>query len=376
MKTLKIGLVAGEVSGDILGADLICALKQFNSDYEFIGIGGERMLALGLKSIFPMERLSVMGLSEVLGRVPELLWRRYKLAQTLIAAKIDIFIGIDAPDFNLDLELKLRSAGIKTIHYVSPSVWAWRQNRIIKIKQACDLMLTLLPFEADFYQKANMPVKFVGHPLADSITVQDMQMVRRQLSLAQDKVIIALMPGSRASEINKLGKLFLESANIIWQKNPQVEFVVPCVNDARFKQLQNYVKDYQNLPITIIKGKSQQVLNACDLVILASGTATLEAMLYQKPMVVVYKLSRISFWLLKKMVQTKFIALPNLLANKDLVPELIQNDATENNIAQKTEQVLLNPNKQTVHFIRLTNLLKQDSSIKAAGAVLALCKVI
>jgi len=373
MKLLKIALVAGEASGDLLGANLIYAIKQIHPNCEFIGIGGHLMINAGLKSIFPIERLSVMGLSEVMGRVPELLLRRYKLGQTLIAAKVDVFIGIDAPDFNLDLELKLRQKGVKTVHYVSPSVWAWRQNRVNKIKQACDLMLTLLPFEADFYHKANVAVKFVGHPLADNITAQNKKQAKFELNLAQDKITIALMPGSRSAELNKLGKLFLESASLIQQQNNNCQFVIPCANERRLVQMQKYAKDYSNLPLTIILHKTREALSACDVVVLASGTATLEAMFYHKPMIVAYKLSSFTFWLLKKMVRSKFIALPNLLADKALVPELIQHDATANNIAHQVQHVLRNPKMQTEHFAYLRAQLAQNSSVKAAEAVLELC---
>jgi len=372
MRELTIAIVAGETSGDLLGADLMFELKKLNPNLKFIGVGGKGMLAQGLAEVFPMERLSVMGLSEVLGRVPELLWRRHKLSKTILNAKADVFIGIDAPDFNLGLELKLRKVGIKTVHYVSPSVWAWRQKRINKIKKACDLMLTLLPFEADFYCKVDVPVKFVGHPLADQIIPQNSTIVRKELNLANNKTVIGLMPGS-TGEISRLGELFLQSAKLIYQQNPQTIFVAPCANSKRFEQLQSYARGYQDLPLKIIEGKSHQVLNACDVVMLASGTATLEAMLYQKPMVVAYKLSAISHYLLKKMMQVEFVSLPNLLANEFVVPEFIQKQANPHNICSKVLELIDNPQIQTKQFAGLANDLRRNASQQAAKAVLELC---
>lgn len=238
MASLRIALVAGEASGDILGAGLMRALKAQHPAVEFIGVGGPLMQAEGLTSYFPMERLSVMGLVEVLGRLRELLKRRKELIATLIAAKPDVFIGIDAPDFNLNIELKLRQAGIKTVHYVSPSVWAWRQKRVLKIREGCDLMLTLLPFEAKFYEEKGVPVRFVGHTLADTIPLEaDRAAARAELGLP-DGPLVALMPGSRGGEVSRLGALFLDTAERLRAMRPGVRFVIPCANPERRVQLE------------------------------------------------------------------------------------------------------------------------------------------
>ena len=231
---LRVALVAGEASGDILGSGLMQALKLNHPDVEFIGVGGPRMEAEGLRSYFPMERLSVMGLFEVLGRLFELILRRRRLIRTFIAERPDVFIGIDAPDFNLGLELKLRRAGIRTVHYVSPSVWAWRQNRVFKIREACDLMLTLFPFEAQFYQQHGVPVRFVGHPLANTIPLQvDRNAARQALGLSGEGVVVALMPGSRGGEVSRLGSLFLDAAELLEQQSPALQFVLPCASAPR-----------------------------------------------------------------------------------------------------------------------------------------------
>jgi len=373
-KALKIALVAGEASGDILGADLMQALRQIHSKCKFIGVGGELMTKSGLNSIFPMERLSVMGISEVLWRIPELLWRRRKLSQTLIAAKPDVFIGIDAPDFNLDLELKLRQNDIKTVHLVSPSIWAWRQKRVLKIKKACDLMLTLLPFEAKFYRDAQVPVVFVGHPLADKINPFLKDKAKILLNIKEEQSVIALMPGSRASEVGKLGDLFLQSAQVLQEQGDFI-FMMPAANQKRLAQMQKIAAKYPKLKLHIIEAAdmAKLALNAADLVIVASGTATLEAMLYQTPMVVAYKLSDFTYWLFKKMIKTKFISLPNLLADAEIVPELIQAGAKVENIVQNAQQILAQAQTQITHFEHLKNMIKQDSSYKAAQAILDLC---
>jgi lipid-A-disaccharide synthase len=267
---LRVALVAGEASGDVLGAGLMRALKSGNSEVEFIGVGGARMQAEGLQSYFPMERLAVMGLVEVLGRLPELLSRRKRLLRTLIDAKPDVFIGIDAPDFNLDLELKLRRAGIKTVHYVSPSVWAWRQKRVLKIREACDLMLTLFPFEAQFYDAQGVPVRFVGHPLADEIPVQaDRAAARAKLDLPQDRHVLALMPGSRGGEVARLGELFLDAAERLRSLRPGVHFVMPCASPERRAQLERMLAE-RNLPLSLLNGQSHEALAACDAVLIAS----------------------------------------------------------------------------------------------------------
>ncbi|QLL16498.1 lipid-A-disaccharide synthase [Pseudomonas chlororaphis subsp. aurantiaca] len=371
MSKLRIALVAGEASGDILGAGLMRALKAQHPAVEFIGVGGPLMQAEGLTSYFPMERLAVMGLVEVLGRLRELLARRKKLVQTLIAEKPDVFIGIDAPDFNLNIELQLRQAGIKTVHYVSPSVWAWRQKRVLKIREGCDLMLTLFPFEAKFYEEKGVPVRFVGHSLADAIPLEaDRAAARAELGLAEGP-LVALMPGSRGGEVGRLGALFLDAAQRLRALRPGVRFVMPCASPERRTQLEELLAG-RDLPLTLLNGQSHQALAACDAVLIASGTATLEALLYKRPMVVAYRLAPLTFWILKRMVKSPYISLPNLLAQRLLVPELLQDDATAEALAQTLSPLIEDGQEQTRGFDEIHRTLRRDASNQAAEAVLNL----
>jgi lipid-A-disaccharide synthase len=352
-RPLRIALVAGEMSGDILGAGLMQALKVRHPDIEFVGVGGPRMEAEGLKSYFPMERLAVMGLVEVLGRLRELLGRRKRLYHDLLGIRPDVFIGIDAPDFCLDLELKLRRAGIRTVHYVSPSVWAWRQRRVLKIRAACDLMLTLFPFEAKFYEARQVPVRFVGHPLADAIPLEnDRAAAREAIGLSGGGPVVALMPGSRGGEVERLGGLFLEVAQLSLARRDDLRFVLPCASPERRAQIERLLEGRQ-LPVTLLDGQSHQALAACDAVLIASGTATLEALLYKRPMVVAYRLAPLTYRILRRLVKSPYVALPNLLAGRPLVPELLQD-------------------VQTAGFDAIHRTLRRDASAQAADAVLEL----
>ncbi|MDF3864653.1 lipid-A-disaccharide synthase [Pseudomonas denitrificans (nom. rej.)] len=371
-RKLRVALVAGEASGDILGSGLMQSLKQRHPDIEFIGVGGPRMQAEGLQSHFPMERLAVMGLVEVLGRLRELLRRRKDLVKMLIAAKPDVFIGIDAPDFNLTLELKLRRAGIRTVHYVSPSVWAWRQKRVLKIKEACDLMLALFPFEARFYEEHAVPVRFVGHPLANTIPLEaDRAGARERLGLPQDARVVALLPGSRGGEVGKLGALFLDTAQRLLQDRPGLRFVLPCASPERRVQIEEMLPGH-DLPVQLLDGASHEALAACDAVLIASGTATLEALLYKRPMVVAYKVAPMTYRILKRLVKSPYISLPNLMAGRLLVPELIQDAATPEALATTLLPLLDDGSVQTESFDVIHRALRQDASAQAAEAVLAL----
>ncbi|WP_417779818.1 lipid-A-disaccharide synthase [Stutzerimonas xanthomarina] len=369
---LTVALVAGEASGDILGAGLMQALRAQHPDVAFVGVGGPRMEAQGLVSYFPQERLAVMGLVEVLGRLPELLARRKRLLKTLLDMRPDVFIGIDAPDFNLDLALKLRRAGIKTVHYVSPSVWAWRQKRVLKIREACDLMLTLFPFEAKFYDDHQVAVRFVGHPLADTIPlVSDRAAARALLNLPQEGLIVALMPGSRGGEVGRLGELFLAAADRLRSMRPGIRFVVPCASPERRAQLEQMLVG-RDLPLTLLDGRSHEALAACNAVLIASGTATLEALLYKRPMVVAYSVAPLTYRILKRLVKSPYVALPNLLAQRLLVPELLQDAATPDAMAQLLSPLLDNGDRQTEGFDAIHRTLRCDASSKAADAVLEL----
>lgn len=371
MARLRIALVAGEASGDILGSGLMRAIRARHPDVEFIGVGGPLMEAQGMTSYFPMERLSVMGLVEVLGRLKELLARRKLLIQTLIDEKPDVFIGIDAPDFTLSIELKLRQAGIKTVHYVSPSVWAWRQKRVLKIREGCDLMLTLLPFEARFYEEKGVPVRFVGHPLADTIALDaDRPAARAELGLGEGPVV-ALMPGSRGGEVGRLGALFFDAAQRLLAARPDLHFVLPCASPQRREQIEHLLQG-RELPLTLLDGQSHLALAACNAVLIASGTATLEALLYKRPMVVAYRLAPLTYWILKRMVKSPYVSLPNLLAQRLLVPELLQDAATPEALAQTLLPLLDNGDAQTAGFDEIHRTLRRDASSQAADAVLNL----
>ncbi|OQR32693.1 lipid-A-disaccharide synthase [Pseudomonas sp. Bc-h] len=371
MSALRIALVAGEASGDILGSGLMRAIKARHPDAQFIGVGGPLMEAEGMRSYFPMERLSVMGLVEVLGRLKELLARRKLLIQTLIDEKPDVFIGIDAPDFTLNIELKLRQTGIKTVHYVSPSVWAWRQKRVLKIREGCDLMLTLLPFEARFYEEKGVPVRFVGHPLADTIPLEaDRDAARAELGLDGGPVV-ALMPGSRGGEVGRLGGLFFDAAERLLAQRPNIRFVLPCASPQRRVQIEQLLEG-RDLPLTLLDGRSHVALAACDAVLIASGTATLEALLYKRPMVVAYRLAPLTYWILKRMVKSPYVSLPNLLAQRLLVPELLQDAATADALADTVLPLLDNGAEQTAGFDEIHRTLRRDASNQAAEAVLSL----
>jgi lipid-A-disaccharide synthase len=371
------GIVAGEASGDILGAGLIRALRRKYPGARFIGIGGDEMVAEGFHSLVPMERLSVMGLVEVLGRLRELFGIRARLMSYFLQNPPDVVIGIDSPDFTLGVERRCRDAGMLTAHYVSPSVWAWRQNRIFKIAKSVDLMLTLFPFEARFYEEHQVPVAFVGHPLADRIPLQpDTLAARRNLGLDEQAPVLAILPGSRGGEVERLGGLFLEAAKWIQSRRPDLQLAIPCVNREREEQVRALVDALDvKLAVTIVRGRSREVMAAADVVLLASGTATLEAMLLKKPMVVGYRLSNLSFRIVSKMVKSPYIALPNLLAQKSLVPEFIQDDATSQSLGDAVLERLENPQERerlTTAFTEIHQTLRQNADEQAASAIAAL----
>ena len=377
---LRVGMLAGEASGDILGAGLIAALQKRFDRVEVAGIAGPKMQALGAQSLFPMERLSVMGLVEPLKRLPELLKIRRTLRQHFLDNPPDVFIGIDSPDFNLGLEEALKSAGIPTVHYVSPSVWAWRQGRIKKIARAVDHMLTLLPFEADFYREHEVPVTFVGHPLADDIPLEvDVVSARKKLGLSPTDEVVALLPGSRGGEVRLLGPLFLQAAIWCHQRRPELKFVLPAANAERRQQIETQLSAMagaESLPVSVLDGDSQTALAAADSVLIASGTATLETMLMGKPMVVAYKMAALSYAIFSRMLHTPWVSLPNLLAQKELVPEILQDDATPEALGAAILRYFDDPLLQDQlrrEFSELHQQLRRDASEKAAEAV---CRVL
>ncbi|HEC17889.1 MAG TPA: lipid-A-disaccharide synthase [Gammaproteobacteria bacterium] len=378
-RPLRFGVVAGEASGDLLGAGLIQAIKQQHPDAVFEGIAGPQMMAAGAHSLFPMDRLSVMGIVEVLGRYRELLGMRRQLARHFKQNPPDAFIGIDAPDFNLGLERQLREARIKTVHYVSPSVWAWRQRRVKKIAAATDLMLTLFPFEAAFYQQYQVPVRFVGHPLADTIPLEvDKATARQSLGLPLDAEILALLPGSRANELQYLARPFLETACWLQARRPDLRFVVPLANAERRRQFEEALaaleKEGKGLHgLTLVEGHSREVMAAADAVLLASGTAALEAMLLKRPMVVAYKLAPLTYWLATRLLKVENVSLPNLLAGETLVPELIQHAATPENLGREVLVFFENHHSReslNQRFSAIHRELRRDASQQAAQAIL------
>ena len=372
---MKIGIVAGEASGDLLGAKLIEALQTRFPDLKVQGIGGPAMIAAGCESLFDIERLAVMGLVEPIFRLPDLIQLRFNLTHHFLEHRPDVFIGIDAPDFNIGLELKLRSAGIPVVHYVSPSVWAWRQKRVYKIAKAVDLMLTLLPFEAKFYEKHNVPVRYVGHPLADQIPIAPDQIAaRRALCIDENATYVALLPGSRRQEIRYMAEPFLQAAKLVLQKNPHVRFLTSHVNEERYQEFyEKYKSSIADLPIDFFTRRSHDVMAASNVVLVTSGTATLETMLYKKPMIIAYRMSRFTYLLAKILVKTPFVGLPNLLANEYLVPELIQDAAKPAVMANLILDYLAHPEKGDrlrEKFITLHQELCKDSANSIADAIL------
>lgn len=374
---MRIAIVVGETSGDMLGIGLMKALKKHYPDATFEGIGGPLMEAEGFKSFVPMERLAVMGLVEILGRLFELLKVRKNLIRHWIDSPPDVFIGIDAPEFNTQLEYKLKVAGIKTVHYVSPSVWAWRPKRIHKIKKSVDLMLTLFPFEAKFYQEHDVPVSFVGHNLADSIPFEShTEEAREQFNLALDDKVICLMPGSRGSEVDKLCPIFLQTAEKVFKNNPKARFILPAANAARREQIENLIAEaHLTVEVDVVDGNSKACMQASDVILLASGTATLEGMLLKKPMIVSYIVSPITAMIMRRLLKQDFISLPNLLAGREVVPEILQEQATAENLARSVnerleDETLIHQLQETFLFIH--KQLKRNANEQAASSVVNL----
>jgi len=366
-------IVVGEHSGDTLGEGLIRSLQNSYPNAKFIGIGGPKMQALGFESLFTMDELSVMGLVEVLGRIRRLLYVRKTLIQYFTRNKPDIFIGIDAPDFNIGLELKLKSKDIKTVHYVSPSVWAWREKRIFKIAKAADMVLALLPFEKAFYDKHQVPCTFVGHPLADDIPMQsDKNSARNALALPQDKKILALMPGSRGGELSRLLEDFFESAKQLQAEDTELVFVAPMISEKRVEQFNTLKAEFApNLAVTVILNRTQEVMAASDCLLTASGTVTLEAALIKRPMVICYKFSPMTYLLARWLIKLKWFSLPNLLSNKTLVPELLQKQVCPEQIVPLVKERLYQDQSQLNESYRqIHRQLKCDASAQAAKAVI------
>ncbi|KMK51556.1 lipid-A-disaccharide synthase [[Actinobacillus] muris] len=376
-----IAVVAGEISGDILGAGLIQALKLHYPNARFIGVAGPKMLAEGCETLFDMEEIAVMGLAEVVKHLPRLLKRRRQVIDTMLAQKPAVFIGIDAPDFNLGIEEKLKAHGIKTVHYVSPSVWAWRQNRVHKIARATDSVLAFLPFEKAFYDRFNVPCRFVGHTMSDAIPLKpNRQAACAALGLDESQRYLAILVGSRSSEVAFLTEPFLKAAQILQQQYPDIQLLVPLVSEKRRTQF-NEIKQKvaPDLTVKMLDNQAREAMIVSEATLLASGTAALEAMLCKSPMVVGYKMKPLTYWLAKKLVKTDYISLPNLLANCPLVPELIQEECNPDNLARHLS-VYFSPNPADLQhkaqlqqqFADLHQQIQRNADTQAAQAVVEL----
>ena len=373
---LKIGIIAGEASGDLIAAQLMKAIKAECPSVTFEGIAGPHMIAEGCRPIFRIEQLSVMGVVEVLQKLPELLSLRKAIKAYFRQNLPAVFIGVDSPDFNLHVEAFLKRYGVPTVHYNSPTIWAWRKNRVYTIAKAVSLMLTLFPFEAAIYEQHKIPVRFIGHPLADSIPEKiDVKKLRRELGIDVEGKIIALLPGSRAGEIKQLGKLFLETAALCLRQDPTLKFVVPLVNEARLSQFQTLCKALpKDFPIQLFMANSQSIIAASDAVLVASGTATLETALMQKPMVVAYRLNWLNYCIAQLLIKIPYFSLPNLVLNKPVVPEFFQQQATPENLSQALMSQLNLPTNASLFadFNQMRDMLAKGASQQAASAILNL----
>jgi lipid-A-disaccharide synthase len=368
MKTIAI--VAGESSGDLLGSHLIRSLKSTRFDLKFIGVAGPKMLKEGALSYFPMEELSVRGYFEAFRKLFHLLTLRKNLLNQILDAKPDLFIGIDAPDFNFWIERQLKKKGIPVIHYVSPSIWAWRKNRLKKIKTSIDHMLTIFPFEKNIYSKAHIQATFVGHPLAEMIPLHpNKKKAQAKLKIIKATTVIALLPGSRQGEVKWHTQLLIDSAIELSKKIRDVKFLVPLPTRETYMIFSKtlFKNTHAELDIQLLTGHASDAINASDLVIVASGTATLEAALYKKPMIVIYKMSSMSWEILKRMRYLPYVSLPNILLNKFFVPELLQKDATPDNITNKALEILKDTSYRKnllIQFTKIHRQLKQNTSYR------------
>jgi lipid-A-disaccharide synthase len=374
--TARIGMVAGEASGDLLGAHLIAALKARRPGIEFAGIGGPKMMAEGFHSHFPMDRLSVRGYAEALRHYGEIMGIRRRLAAGMLADRPDLFIGVDSSDFNLGLERKLKDAGIPAFHYVSPAVWAWRRWRVRRIARSVTRILVMYPFEKPLYEAAGVPVTYVGHPLADVIPLdKPRDEARSQLRLPANRLIVALLPGSRRSELHYMASAFVLAAHRFRQEVHDVHFVVPMVTRETREIFERALHENQrtDLPLTLLFGHSHEALAAADLALVASGTATLETALFKTPMVIAYRQSPLSWALMRQMLYLPYVGMPNILAGERLVPELLQDQATPANLAGALLTLLRDTpaqNRQVERFREFHELLRQNTAQKAAEAVL------
>lgn len=376
MKEVRIAMVAGEASGDLLASHLIEALQARLPGARFFGIGGPRMAARGFDAWWPLEKLAVRGYVEVLKHYREIAGIRSQLKKRLLENPPDVFIGVDAPDFNLGLEADLKRRGITTIHYVSPSIWAWRGGRIKKMHQAVSKVLALFPMEPPLYRKEGIPVAYVGHPLADMIPLQtDKLAVREKLDLPASAPIFAMLPGSRQSELQYLADTYVQTAKVIRERLPQAQFVVPLVTRETRLQFEGaiYRQEAGDVPFRLLFGHAQDALGAADVSLVASGTATLEAALIKRPLVITYKMAKGSYWLMKRMGYQPYVGLPNILAGRFVVPELLQEEATPERLAEALLKLYEDKDGAAELEDVFTDIhlqLKQNTAEKAAAAVI------
>ena len=377
-RPVRVGVVAGEASGDLLGAHLLKALKAHLPACTFCGIGGPKMQAAGLEVWHPAEALAVRGYVEVLRHLPGILRIRSDVRRRLLHDPPDLFIGIDAPDFNLSLEEALRRHGITTVHYVSPSIWAWRPERIHKIKRAVDKVLCLFPFEPEIYHRAGVPAAYVGHPLADMLPLQpDRAAARDQFRVRAGQVVIALLPGSRQSELDYMSDLFVQTAKLLHRHIKSAHFLVPLISRETRRQFEDtlYRNDAEALPVTLLFGHAHLAMTAADGVLLASGTAALEAALLKRPMVVTYKVSKLSYAIGRSKLKLAYFALPNILADRFIVPEIFQDEATPEVLCQALVNLVFDKEVRSRlerEFLALHASLRQNTAERAVAELLPL----
>lgn len=376
---LRVGIVAGESSGDQLGAALIAALRERIPGVECFGVAGPKMIAAGCEAWAGAEELAVMGLTEVVRHLPRLLKLRASLAARFLEARPDVFVGIDAPEFNLGLAKRLHARGLKTVQYVSPQVWAWRQGRARSIGQACDLVLCLLPFETAFYSRHGVHAAFVGHPLADQIPLRvDREGARAALELDPTATVVALLPGSRMGEVGRLGTDFIEAAAWLHARRPDLRFIAPMATGRTREAFQRKQAQVPGVPeILLIEGRAQQALAACDAAIVASGTATLETLLSRRPMVVAYRFGALTAFLLRclRLVKVPHFSQPNLLVGRALVPEFLQEQVSgaalgEALLGRLSDREYLR--ELDAEFLQVHEVLRGGAAARAAEAILSL----
>ncbi|NKB61156.1 MAG: lipid-A-disaccharide synthase [Gammaproteobacteria bacterium] len=369
---IQIAIVAGEPSGDSLGAGLISAVLEEYPNVRFVGVGGTRMEEVGCEILYHMERIGVMGIDGLFGKLADILKIRKDLYSRFSKSRPALFIGIDVPDFNLTLERKLKKSGISCVHYVSPTVWAWRGYRIHKIRDSINHMLTLFPFEAAFYEDKKVPVTYVGHPFADEIASPNRSEARRKLGLSKGDVIVALLPGSRRTEVRRLSRLLVNAAAKLHESYPEIRFLLPFANQRVEKEFYKHVGELNSLPITTLEGQARLAIEASNIAVVASGTVALEAAILRRPHIVIYKLGRISYWLMKRLRHVDHYSMPNHLLPKPMIPELIQDDATVENIVREVNEYLKNKSKVQElekEFEKIHRQLKCNANIQAKNAI-------